>query len=94
MDTLINEQAYFILKKTDLLDIYKGIQNYDFKIQSPLINKLGMDTVSLRSAMVLFDHIKFFFQTLPNLQSKFDVVDQLFIKINNFIYQNIKHILK
>jgi hypothetical protein len=61
MDTLINEQAYFILTKTDLLDIYKGIQNYDFKIQGPLINKLGMDTVSLRSAMVLFDHILFYF---------------------------------
>lgn len=55
MDTLINEQAYFILTKTDLLDIYKGIQNYDFKIQGPLINKLGMDTVSLRSAMTKFD---------------------------------------
>jgi hypothetical protein len=65
MDTLINEQAYFILTKTDLLDIYKGIQNYDFKIQGPLINKLGMDTVSLRSAMVLFDIIKFLF--LSNL---------------------------
>jgi hypothetical protein len=35
MDKLINEQAYFILTKTDLLDIYKGIQNYDFKIQGP-----------------------------------------------------------
>ena len=52
MDTLINEQAYFVLSKTDLLDIYKAIQNYDQKSQGPLINKLGMDTVTLRSAMV------------------------------------------
>lgn len=55
MDTLINEQAYFILTKTDLLDVYKAIQNYDPKVQGPLINKLGMDTVTLRSAMV-FNH--------------------------------------
>jgi hypothetical protein len=56
MDTLINEQAYFTLTKTDLLDIYKAIQNYDPKIQGPLITKLGMDTVTLRSAMV-FDFL-------------------------------------
>lgn len=52
MDTLINEQAYFILSKSDLLDIYKAIQNYDPKVQGPLSKKLGMDTVTLKTAMV------------------------------------------
>jgi hypothetical protein len=52
MDTIINEQAYLTLTKTDLFDIYKAIQNYYPKIQGSLITKLGMDTVTLRSAMI------------------------------------------
>jgi hypothetical protein len=52
LDTLINEQAYFILSKTDLLDAYKIIQNYDPKVKGPLCNVLGMDSNTLKSAMV------------------------------------------
>ena len=92
MDTLINEQAYFILTKTDLLDIYKGIQNYDYKIQGPLINKLGMDTVTLRSAMV-FDISKFVISLNKLhllLKTKFDAFlskpDSLTIPQYNLIY--------
>ena len=52
LDTLINEQAYFILTKTDLLDAYKIIQNHDTKVRGPLISILGMDSNTLKSAMV------------------------------------------
>ena len=38
MDTLVNEQAYFILSKTDLLDAYKIIQNHSTKSKGPLNN--------------------------------------------------------
>ncbi len=53
LDSLINEQAYFILSKTDLLDAYKIIQNHDTKTRGPLINILGMDSNTLKSAMVI-----------------------------------------
>ena len=52
MDTLINEQAYFILTKTDLLDAYKIIQTHDAKTRGPLVNVLGMDSNTLKTAMV------------------------------------------
>ncbi len=52
MDTLVNEQAYFILSKTDLLDAYKIIQNHDARVRGPLVNVLGMDSTTLKSAMV------------------------------------------
>ena len=52
LDTLVNEQAYFILSKTDLLDAYKIIQNHDSKTRGPLVNVLGMDSNTLKSAMV------------------------------------------
>lgn len=52
LDSLINEQAYHILAKTDLLDAYKIIQNHDTKIRGPLVNVLGMDSNTLKSAMV------------------------------------------
>ena len=54
LDTLINEQAYHILSKTDLLDAYKIIQNHDPKARGPLSNVLGMDSSTLRSAIVKF----------------------------------------
>ena len=52
MDTLVNEQAYYILSKTDLLDAYKIIQNHDTKTKGGLVNMLGMDSNTLKSAMV------------------------------------------
>lgn len=52
LDTLVNEQAYFILTKTDLLDAYKIIQNHETKTKGPLYNVLGMDANTLKSAMV------------------------------------------
>lgn len=52
LDSLINEQAYFILSKTDLLDAYKIIQNHDTKTRGPLVNVLGMDSSTLKTAMV------------------------------------------
>jgi hypothetical protein len=55
LDSLINEQAYFILSKTDLLDAYKIIQNHDTRTRGPLINILGMDSNTLKSAMSKFD---------------------------------------
>jgi hypothetical protein len=51
MDTLINEQAHFVLTKTDLLEVYKSIQNHDPK-QGPLVNQIGMDSVALKAATV------------------------------------------
>lgn len=55
MDTLVNEQACFILTKTDLYDIYKAIQAHDIIAHGPLVNKIGLDSVTLKSAMVKFD---------------------------------------
>ena len=52
MDTLCNEQAYFILSKTDLLDAYKIIQGHDKKTRGSLVNVLGMDSNTLKSTMV------------------------------------------
>jgi hypothetical protein len=52
LDTLVNEQAYFILAKTDLLDAYKIIQNHDSSVKGPLCNVLGMDSATLKSGMV------------------------------------------
>ena len=53
LDSLINEQAYFILTKTDLLDAYKIIQNHDNKTRGPLVSVLGMDSNTLKTAMVI-----------------------------------------
>lgn len=55
LDTLVNEQAYFILSKTDLLDAYKIIKNHSTKAKGPLSNILGMDSATLKSAMSKFD---------------------------------------
>jgi conserved oligomeric Golgi complex subunit 6 len=55
MDTLVNEQACFILTKTDLYDIYKSIQAHDIIAHGPLVNKLGLDSVTLKAAMTKFD---------------------------------------
>jgi hypothetical protein len=52
LDTLINEQAYYILTKTDLLDAYKIIQGHDIKTRGPLVNILGMDSNTLKTSMV------------------------------------------
>jgi hypothetical protein len=62
LDTLVNEQAYFILTKTDLLDAYKIIQNHEIKTKGPLYNVLGMDANTLKSAMVfIYFKVKFIF---------------------------------
>ncbi|RNA32100.1 Conserved oligomeric Golgi complex subunit 6 [Brachionus plicatilis] len=55
LDTLSNEQGYFILSKTDLLDAYKIIQGHDKKTRGPLVNVLGMDSNTLKSSMNKFD---------------------------------------
>lgn len=54
MDTLVNEQSEHILIKTDLIEIYKLIQTHDPKLHGPLSNKVGMDTISLKTSMVKF----------------------------------------
>jgi hypothetical protein len=51
IDTLVNEQAHFVLAKTDLLEVYKIVQNHDAK-QGPLVNQIGMDSVALKASMV------------------------------------------
>ena len=60
LDSLINEQAYYVLSKTDLLDAYKIIQNHDIKVRGPLVNVLGMDSNTLKSAMVILNFFVLF----------------------------------
>lgn len=99
LDSLINEQAYFILSKTDLLDAYKIIQGHDSKQRGALVNLLGMDSGTLKAAMVLIlialfiseiNYITFIFKT------KFDVYlsspDSLIIpQFNLLIGSNIRY---
>lgn len=59
LDQLVNEQAYYILSKTDLLDAYKIIQNHDSKQRGPLANILGLDSNTLKSAMVFISVYQF-----------------------------------
>ena len=67
LDSLINEQAYYILTKTDLLDAYKIIQNHDTKARGPLVNVLGMDSNTLKAAMVFIFFSSFLKEALKKL---------------------------
>uniref|UniRef100_A0A673KGX8 Conserved oligomeric Golgi complex subunit 6 n=1 Tax=Sinocyclocheilus rhinocerous TaxID=307959 RepID=A0A673KGX8_9TELE len=54
LDTLINEQASFVLTRTGLSHIYSCVQQHTAE-QGPLANLPGMDSTSLKTAMVQFD---------------------------------------
>lgn len=54
LDTLINEQASFVLTRAGLSHIYSCVQQYTAE-QGPLANLPGMDSTSLKTAMVQFD---------------------------------------
>ncbi|KAK2881436.1 hypothetical protein Q8A67_018704 [Cirrhinus molitorella] len=54
LDTLINEQASFVLTRAGLSHIYSCVQQHTAE-QGPLTNLPGMDSTSLKTAMVQFD---------------------------------------
>ncbi|XP_048836711.1 conserved oligomeric Golgi complex subunit 6 [Brienomyrus brachyistius] len=54
LDTLINEQASYVLTRAGLSYIYNCVQQHG-KEQGPLSNIPGMDSSSLKAAMVQFD---------------------------------------
>ncbi|XP_077063818.1 conserved oligomeric Golgi complex subunit 6 isoform X2 [Siphateles boraxobius] len=54
LDTLINEQATFVLTRAALSHIYSCVQQHTVE-QGPLANLPGMDSTSLKTAMVQFD---------------------------------------
>ncbi|XP_056329595.1 conserved oligomeric Golgi complex subunit 6 [Danio aesculapii] len=54
LDTLINEQASFVLTRAALSHIYSCVQQHTTD-QGPLANLPGMDSTSLKTAMVQFD---------------------------------------
>ncbi|XP_054852884.1 conserved oligomeric Golgi complex subunit 6 isoform X1 [Eublepharis macularius] len=54
LDTLINEQAAFVLTRTGLSYIYNIVQQHKPE-QGPLANVPSMDSTSLKAAMVQFD---------------------------------------
>ncbi|KAJ8280646.1 hypothetical protein GJAV_G00057290 [Gymnothorax javanicus] len=54
LDTLINEQASYVLTRAGLSHIYSGVQQHGAE-QGPLSNMAGMDSSSLKAAMVQFD---------------------------------------
>ncbi len=55
-DTLVGEQATYILLRTDLLDAYRIVEKQQQESSTnhggPLALKPGMDTVTLKAAMV------------------------------------------
>ncbi|XP_055051900.1 conserved oligomeric Golgi complex subunit 6 [Misgurnus anguillicaudatus] len=54
LDTLINEQASYVLTRVGLSHIYSVVQQQTTE-QGPLANLPGMDSTSLKTAMVQFD---------------------------------------
>ncbi|XP_077168698.1 conserved oligomeric Golgi complex subunit 6 [Paroedura picta] len=54
LDTLINEEAAFVLTRTGLSYIYNIVQQHKPE-QGPLVNVPSMDATSLKAAMVQFD---------------------------------------
>uniref|UniRef100_A0A4W3K231 Conserved oligomeric Golgi complex subunit 6 n=1 Tax=Callorhinchus milii TaxID=7868 RepID=A0A4W3K231_CALMI len=54
LDTLINEQASFVLTRAGLSHIYNSVQQYKPE-QGPLSNLPNVDSGSLKAAMVQFD---------------------------------------
>ncbi|XP_043927591.1 conserved oligomeric Golgi complex subunit 6 isoform X1 [Protopterus annectens] len=54
LDTLVNEQASFVLTRAGLSYIYKCVQQYKEE-QGPLCNVPSMDAASIKAAMVQFD---------------------------------------
>ncbi|XP_040282019.1 conserved oligomeric Golgi complex subunit 6 isoform X1 [Bufo bufo] len=64
LDTLINEQASYVLTRAGLSQIYSCLQQHKPE-QGPLSNLPSMDAVSLKAAMVQFDR---YLATPDNLQ--------------------------
>uniref|UniRef100_A0A4X2LCK1 Conserved oligomeric Golgi complex subunit 6 n=1 Tax=Vombatus ursinus TaxID=29139 RepID=A0A4X2LCK1_VOMUR len=54
LDTLINEQASYVLTRAGLSYIYNTVQQHKLE-QGPLANLPSLDSVSLKAAMVQFD---------------------------------------
>ncbi|XP_051965570.1 conserved oligomeric Golgi complex subunit 6-like [Xyrauchen texanus] len=54
LDTIINEQASYVLTRAGLSHIYSCVQQHTAE-QGPLANLPGMDSTSLKTAMVQFD---------------------------------------
>ncbi|KAJ6659214.1 hypothetical protein lerEdw1_019260 [Lerista edwardsae] len=54
LDTLINEQASFVLTRVGLSSIYNIVQQHKPE-QGPLANVPSMDSMSLKAAMIQFD---------------------------------------
>ncbi|OCT93071.1 hypothetical protein XELAEV_18016138mg [Xenopus laevis] len=54
LDTLVNEQASYVLTRAGLSQIYSCVQQHKPE-QGPLSNLPSMDSVSLKAAMVQFD---------------------------------------
>ncbi|XP_051535392.1 conserved oligomeric Golgi complex subunit 6-like isoform X2 [Myxocyprinus asiaticus] len=55
LDTIINEQASYVMTRAGLSHIYSCVQQHTAE-QGPLANLPGMDSTSLKTAMVQFDH--------------------------------------
>ena len=54
LDTLVSEQASFVLARSGLAYIYNTVQQHQPKL-GPLSAQENMDAISIRSAMVRFD---------------------------------------
>ena len=53
VDTLVSEQAAYILNRANLAEIYSTVQQHQPK-HGPLSNLPGMDSISVKSSMVIF----------------------------------------
>ena len=51
VDTLVSEQAAFVLNRSNLAELYSAVQQYQPK-QGPLSSQPGMDSISIKSSMV------------------------------------------
>ncbi|KAM6946221.1 conserved oligomeric Golgi complex subunit 6 [Aplochiton taeniatus] len=70
LDTLLNEQASFVLTRVGLSYIYSCVQQHTPQ-QGPLSNVPGMDSSSMKAAMVQFDRYLSFPDTLVMPQLNF-----------------------
>ena len=52
VDTLVSEQAAFILNRTNLTELYSAVQQHQPKL-GPFSSLQGMDSISVKSAMVI-----------------------------------------
>ena len=51
VDTLVSEQAAFVLNRSNLAELYSAVQQHQPK-QGPLSSQPGMDSISVKSSMV------------------------------------------